>query len=98
MNLHNMIRLLVFILALQLHADGRRYVWTYEYQTMPRGEAEIESYSEFAHVSDSSGRQTFTTLQYEYEIGMNNRFDMGIYQKFNGPGQSCGGMSIIFFN
>ena len=33
----------LFLLNIQAHADGRRYVWTYEYQTMHRGEAEVES-------------------------------------------------------
>ena len=77
--------LLFFILTLlgtQIYADGRRYVWTYEYQTLPRGEAELESYSEFSHIDTDSGRLATTTLQYEYEIGMNDRFDVGIYQKF----------------
>ncbi|NQV14827.1 hypothetical protein HQ531_05155 [bacterium] len=70
------------LLSLQLAADGRRYVWTYEYQTLPGGEAELESYTEFSHTDTDSGRLATTTLQYEYEIGMNNRFDVGIYQKF----------------
>jgi len=74
--------LLSLLLAVQLSADGRRYVWTYEYQTLPQGEAELESYTEFSHVDTDSGRMATTTLQYEYEIGMNNRFDVGIYQKF----------------
>ncbi len=66
----------------QLRADGRRYVWTYEYQTLHRGDAELESYTEFAQFDTDSGRIANTTLQYEYEIGMNNRFDVGVYQKF----------------
>jgi opacity protein-like surface antigen len=80
------IKLLIFPISLflfaNLQADGRRYVWTYEYQTMHRGEAEVESYTEFSHVDSDSGRRATTTLQYEYEIGMNDRFDVGIYQKF----------------
>ena len=66
----------------QLRADGRRYVWTYEYQTLHRGDAELESYTEFAQFDTDSGRIANTTLQYEYEIGMNDRFDVGVYQKF----------------
>ena len=78
--------ILAILLSLQLQADGRRYVWTYEYQTLPRGEAELESYTEFSHVDTDSGRLASTTLQSEYEIGMNDRFDVGIYQKFKqGP-------------
>jgi len=70
------------LLTSQLSADGRQYVWTYEYQTLQRGEAELESYTEFSHIDTEYGRQASTTLQYEYEIGMNDRFDVGIYQKF----------------
>jgi len=72
----------LLLLNIQLNADGRRYVWTYEYQTMHRGEAELESYTEFAQTDTESGRIASTTLLYEYEIGMNDRFDVGIYQKF----------------
>ncbi len=74
--------LLILLLAAQIQADGRRYVWTYEYQTLHQGEAELESYTEFSHVDTDSGRLASTTLQYEYEIGMNDHFDVGIYQKF----------------
>jgi len=82
MNIKTILLLSALTLATTLKADGRRYVWTYEYQTLHRGEAELESYTEFAHLDTDSGRQASTTLQYEYEIGMNNRFDVGIYQKF----------------
>ncbi len=80
---NNILLILLFgILVIPGNGDGRRYVWTYEYQTLPRGEAELESYTEFTHTETDSGRLAATTLQYEYEIGMNNRFDVGIYQKF----------------
>lgn len=71
---------LLLLTAIHLQADGRRYVWTYEYQTMPRGHAEIENYTEFSHVDTDSGRLGSSKLQLEYEIGMNDRFDVGIYQ------------------
>ncbi len=74
--------LITGLLAIQVHGDGRRYVWTYEYQTLHKGDAELESYTEFSHMDTDSGRQAATSLQYEYEIGMNERFDVGIYQKF----------------
>ncbi|MCF7826160.1 MAG: hypothetical protein K9M55_05740 [Candidatus Marinimicrobia bacterium] len=74
--------LLSIMLVTHLNADSRRYVWTYEYQTLHTGEAELESYTEFSQVDTDSGRQAVTRLQYEYEIGMNNRFDVGIYQTF----------------
>ena len=74
--------LLVGLFVITSLADDRRYVWTYEYLTLARGEAEIESYTEFSHTDTNSGRVAATTLQYEYEIGMSARFDVGIYQKF----------------
>ncbi|MBT3228007.1 MAG: hypothetical protein HOD43_07635 [Candidatus Marinimicrobia bacterium] len=82
MNIKSLILLAALLPLFSLQADGRRYVWTYEYQTLHRGEAELESYTEFSHLNTDSGRQATTTLQYEYEIGMNNWFDVGIYQKF----------------
>lgn len=85
MNTKFLIGLIALIGFNQLHADGRRYVWTYEYQTLHRGEAELESYTEFSHTDTDSGRLADITLQYEYEIGMNDRFDVGIYQKFKQP-------------
>jgi len=88
MNKISLTLLATLLFVSHLMADGRRYVWTYEYQTLHRGEAELESYTEFAHLDTDSGRQATTTLQYEYEIGMNNRFDVGIYQKFKQAHQS----------
>ncbi len=82
MNKYLLLPILTLMLITQLQADGRRYVWTYEYLTLHRGEAELETYTEFSHVDTDSGRLANATLQYEYEIGMNDRFDVGIYQKF----------------
>ena len=81
MNIESIVILASLLLIANLQADGKRYVWTYEYQTLHRGEAELESYTEFSHLDTDSGRQATTILQYEYEIGMNDRFDVGIYQK-----------------
>jgi len=81
MNIESIVILASLLLIANLQADGRRYVWNYEYQTLHRGEAELESYTEFSHLDTDSGRQATTILQYEYEIGMNDRFDVGIYQK-----------------
>ncbi|MCF7823017.1 MAG: hypothetical protein K9N35_02500 [Candidatus Marinimicrobia bacterium] len=82
MNLRFLILSALLLLGSQIHADGRRYVWTYEYQTLPRGQAELESYTRFDQMGTDSGRIAETTLLYEYEIGMNSRFDVGIYQQF----------------
>jgi hypothetical protein len=68
-----------------LFADERSYVWTYEYQTVPTGVAEIEHYLTIRNPSDSL---SVTDFSLELEIGMNDRFDFALYQNFRqGPDQ-----------
>jgi hypothetical protein len=91
-NVRKAIFVSVFIItaATIVHADERTYVWTYEYQTLPRGVAELEHYLTFT--SPELGEFEGTTTvehQIEYEFGMNDRFDVGIYQVFKQkPGES----------
>ena len=35
---------LIFVITKDSFADRRSYVWTYEYQTLPKGMSEIEYY------------------------------------------------------
>ena len=66
-----------------LFADTRSFVWTYEYATMEAGEAEFEHYLTFESPRGDSLEGNVTTKHdLEIEIGMNDRFDMGIYQSF----------------
>ena len=64
-------------------ADQRHFVWTYEYKTVNKGEAEFEHYytTSYPNSSDLSDRNT-TEHQLELEIGMNERFDFAIYHQF----------------
>ena len=64
-------------------ADQRHFVWTYEYKTVSRGEAEFEHYytTSYPNASDLSV-STKTGHQLELEIGMNERFDFAIYHQF----------------
>ncbi|NQU34581.1 MAG: hypothetical protein HQ521_15230 [Bacteroidetes bacterium] len=73
-----------------LAADNRSYVWTYEYQTMNRGEAEIEHYTTFTSPTIDSLTGTVTTEHnVEIEVGMNDHFDFSVYQNFKQkPGES----------
>lgn len=66
-----------------LLADTRSFVWTYEYATMPAGVAEIEHYMTL-EINDSEMLENNVTTKHdiEVEIGMNDRFDIGIYQSF----------------
>jgi hypothetical protein len=67
--------------AREARADKRKYVWTYEYLTMDRGEGEIEQYLTFSTPdSGAQGGKTTSEFQLEYEVGMSDRFDfLGLY-------------------
>lgn len=74
----------------RVQADQRSYVWTYEYLTLSRGEAELEYYFTIS-APDSSNMKTNVTTQHkiEYEVGMTDHFDFGIYQVFQqAPGEA----------
>lgn len=64
-------------------ADQRSFVWTYEYLTLPPGEAELEYYFTIS-APDSSSLETNVTSEhkFEYEVGMTKHFDFAIYQVF----------------
>ncbi|RJP76219.1 MAG: hypothetical protein C4524_10470 [Candidatus Zixiibacteriota bacterium] len=64
-------------------ADQRAYVWTYQYQTMERGQAELEHYFTVSSpdLQNLEGN-TASEQQLELEIGMTDRFDFSLYQVF----------------
>lgn len=67
-------------LAAGARADTRRYVWTYEAVTMPKGLAEVEYYLT-AEVPDTSAREVNKwTHQAELEYGLTERLDVSMYQ------------------
>ena len=67
-------------------ADQRSYVWTYEAQTVPKGDAELEYYHTIAAPDRSHLKTNVTTQQkFEYEVGMSERLDFAIYQVFEQP-------------
>ena len=64
-------------------ADRRHFVWTYDAQTLERGESEIETYTTFSAADRSHTRNaTSTTLQFELETGMTPQMDFSVYQVF----------------
>ena len=77
------ILLLVVLEADTAQADRRSYVWTYEYQTMPKGESEIEYY--LTHKApDLHKYDEKNTWQHqaEYEYGITDRWDISVYQRW----------------
>jgi len=80
---------LTFCIPGSMLADNRSYVWTYEYLTVSKGEAELESYFTLSSVDKSrmSGN-TLAEHRFELEVGMTDRFDFAVYQIFSqAPGE-----------
>lgn len=77
-------------------ADKRSYVWTYEYMTLAKGEKEIEHYLTLSSpkLNKMSGN-TKSEHQLEFEMGMTDHFDIGIYQVFSQS--AIGGISYDEF-
>lgn len=80
----------IFILNSAAQADERSYVWTYQYQTMEPGAAEIEHYMTLTTpYADSISGTMSVEHQLELEVGMTERYDFSIYQVFGQkPGES----------
>lgn len=75
------VMLSVLLSVNSVSADRRGYVWTYEYQTMPKGASEIEYY--LTHkIPDMHKHQNKNTWEHfvEYEYGLTDHWDISIYQ------------------
>jgi hypothetical protein len=73
----------LLILTSKTFPDNRLYVWTYEYKTMERGEAELEYYLTFSTPDRSHLKGNMSAEhQLELEVGMTDNFDFSIYQTF----------------
>jgi len=74
---------ILFFYAVLAKADKRSYVWTYEYQTEEKGKAELEYYLTFSSTDFDNLKDTLSTEhQVEIEVGMTDKFDIGLYQVF----------------
>ncbi len=63
-------------------ADRRSYVWTYEYQTMPKGMAEIEYYLTEEQRNIEKAKPNTWKHWVELEYGVTDHFDISMYQQF----------------
>lgn len=73
---------LITVVAGNSYADKRSYVWTYEYQTMPKGWLETEFYlTEEQPSLDKATPNTWKPLV-EVEYGITDRLDISMYQMF----------------
>ena len=65
------------------NADRRSYVWTYEYQTMPKGQSELEYYlTHKAPDFHKYDNKNTWEHQLEYEYGLTDRWDVSVYQRW----------------
>ena len=71
-------------------ADRRSYVWTYEYQSMPKGMAELEYYVT-TEVPDT-GKSSINTWKHwlELEYGLTDRWDVSMYQMWKHKNAASG--------
>lgn len=74
---------LLFVFAIQSHADKRSYVWTYEYQTLPGCAAEIEYYMTNELPDRSNPQLNKWNHWVELEAGITDRLDVALYQQFS---------------
>ncbi|MBI5020720.1 MAG: hypothetical protein HZB59_04735 [Ignavibacteriales bacterium] len=90
MKFYGYLFILSLIIAYNAAADNRRYVWTYEYQTLSAGRGEFEQYTTLSSLDmNHSKGNTIAEHQLELEVGMTDRFDFGIYQIFKqNPGEA----------
>jgi len=66
-------------------ADERYYVWTYEYSTVSKGNAEIEFYQTATTKDKSVSSGSDWEQQLELEYGVTDHLDVGIYEVFEQP-------------
>ena len=71
--------LIVFGFPKVSYADRRSYVWTYEYQTMPKGHAEIEYYLTEEQKNIEKAKPNTWKHWLELEYGINDHWDINIY-------------------
>jgi len=65
------------------NADRRSYVWMYEYQTMPKGNSELEYYlTHKAPDFHKYDKKNTWQHQLEYEYGLTDRWDISVYQRW----------------
>ncbi len=63
-------------------ADGRDYVWTYEWKTMPQGAHEVEWYVDYTVPDTGATGESRHRHQLEVEYGITDRWDVAVYGVF----------------
>ena len=69
---------ILLALAATARADRKYYLFTYQYATLPKGAAEIETWAT-REDDDEARKQTDGQLQIEGEFGLTDRLDISLY-------------------
>ena len=84
----------------EVRATPRPLPFTYNYDTNPEGEGEIETYVDLVPVkaADATGQRRTALLsqfQEEFEYGITNRLELGLYVTFAPTPSGFGGSSVV---
>jgi hypothetical protein len=72
------------------YADRRGYVWTYEYQTMPKGRLELEYYLTEEQPNIDKRKPNTWKHWIEAEYGITDHWDIAMYQMFRQSNKTTG--------
>ncbi|MGB9773774.1 MAG: hypothetical protein ACP5JH_09755 [Bacteroidota bacterium] len=78
-----LISLSLLLFSSSTRADRRYYVWTYQYATQVKGNAEFENYLTLAIPHRASLGISHWEHRLELEYGITNRWDVSFYQIFS---------------
>jgi hypothetical protein len=80
---------LVVVVATGASASQRNYVWTEEYDTLGKGNAEVEFYKTAVTPDLKSHQPADWTQQIEVEYGITNHLNASLYEVYEQPGDSA---------
>jgi hypothetical protein len=78
----------VMLAARAARADRKYYLFTYQYATLPKGAAELETWIT-REDDDANSSQTNGQFQLEGEFGITDRFDVSLYTVFTKEGSAA---------
>ncbi len=77
--LSSLIALVAVATSNPAHAGQRRFAYTYETTTSPKGEVELETWVTWKHSRDSGARLDRFDFRHELEIGLTDHLQIGLY-------------------
>lgn len=85
--------MLVVGMAVEVQASQRNFVWTIEYPTLGKGNAELEFYQTAVTKDIQTRNASDWTQQVELEYGVTDRFNVALYQFYE---QAADSSSLVY--